>query len=89
MFLIHWRSIAFNQMQALVRDNPHLLTELIFALRALTTQLNRSADVWGESRSGSHRLGYVGVLEVLVSVDEDDSVVDVVEVKLRRNAPPA
>ena len=76
-FLIHWRSLAFSQMQELVRDYPRLLTEFIYALRSLPTQLNQDAVEWGESRSGSHRLGYIGVLQVLVWVDEDDEVVDI------------
>ena len=89
MFLISWQPWPFDKMQALLRENPHLQTELTYTLRALTTQLNRSADEWGESRWDDYRLGFVGVLQVLVKVDEDDSHVEVVDLKLNRNAPPA
>jgi hypothetical protein len=94
MFLIHWRSEAHEQMQSLVSDHPELLTEFVYALRELTTKLNREADTWGESRSDGHRLGYVGVLQAFIWVDDEnqeedeDRIVDIVKVKLARSTPP-
>ncbi len=94
MFLIHWEIEAHEQMQSLVSMHPALLTEFIYALRELTTNLNRGADTWGESRFEGLRLGFVGLLQVLIWVDEDaidndeDVVVDIVQVKLARSISP-
>lgn len=52
MFLVSWQPPAFDRMQAVIRAHPELKTEFIYALRSLTTELNRAADTWGESRSG-------------------------------------
>lgn len=83
MFLVSWQPPAFDRMQGLIRAHPELRTEFIYSLRSLTTELNRAADTWGESRSGDDRIGFVGVLEVLVRLDPDNSLVEVVDVKLR------
>ena len=88
IFLTTWQPTAFDRMQDLVRDFPQLRTEFIYALRSLTTELNRRGDVWGESRHGRYRLGFIGVLQVLIRLDEDDPIVEVVDLKLRRNALP-
>jgi len=40
----------------------------------------------GESRWARYRLGYVGVLEVLVRLDEDEDSWKSVDIRLRRNA---
>jgi hypothetical protein len=94
MFLIHWHAAAHAQMQDLVSRHPAMLTDFIYSLRELTTLLNREADTWGESRSNGLRLGYVGVLQVLIWTDEEDEdsdedrVVKIVRVKLARHHPP-
>jgi hypothetical protein len=58
-------------MQALVRDNPELKAAFVYSLQTLSADLREAADTWGESRSGSHRLGNAGVLSVLVWVNPD------------------
>lgn len=63
-------------MQQLIRDNPDLKAGFAYSLSSLTTELGESADTFGESLSGTYRLGFVGVLSVLVR-------------SMRRTAPPA
>jgi hypothetical protein len=83
MFLVSWKPPAFDRMQEIVRAHPELKTEFVYAPRSLTTEQNRAADTWGESRWENYRLGFVGMLEVMVRLDPDNSLVEVVDVKLR------
>lgn len=83
MFLIEWRPIPFERMQRLITDHPDLQAEFALALRALTTELGRAADDWGESRDGPYRLGFVGPLAVVIRIDLDDRLATVVNVGLR------
>ncbi|WP_439623233.1 hypothetical protein [Gemmata sp.] len=73
-------------MQQLIRDIPELKAGFIFTLESLTTELGESADTFGESRSGNYRLGFVGVLSVLVRVDSQNRTARIIDVRLRRRA---
>jgi hypothetical protein len=84
MFSIAWAQRAFDQMQAIIRDNPTLKAGFIYSLQTLNMELTDRAGEWGESRSGSLRLGSAGILAVLVRVNPDARVVRVVDVKLER-----
>ena len=84
MFTIAWAQRAFDQTQTLIRDNPTLKAGFAYSLQTLNAELTEFADTWGESRSGSLRLGNAGVLSVLVRVNTDAQVVRVVDVQLER-----
>jgi hypothetical protein len=86
MFTIGWARRAFDQMQALIRDNPSLKAGFAYSLQTLHMELTEAADEWGESRSGRLRLGNAGVLSVLIRVDSEAGVVRVVDVSLERRA---
>lgn len=74
---------GFDRMQQLIRDNPALKAGFAFTLSSLTTELGESADTFGESRTGNLRLGFVGVLSVLVRVDVANRTARIVDVRLR------
>ena len=82
MFQLFWEPAGFDRMQQLIRDNPGLKAGFAFTLSSLTTELGESADTWGESRSGNLRLGFVGVLSVLVRVDATNRTARIVDVRL-------
>jgi hypothetical protein len=86
---VFWEPAAFNRMQGLVRDNPGLKAGFAYTLQTLALELADRADTWGESRTGPYRLGYVGILSVLIRVDPDRQVARVVDVKLQVRRPPA
>ncbi|MBA4062902.1 MAG: hypothetical protein C0501_04185 [Isosphaera sp.] len=89
MFRTFWEPAGFDRMQQLIRDNPTLKAGFAYTLAELTTALGESADTFGESRTGNLRLGFVGVLSVLVRVDVGSRTARVVDVKLAARPRPA
>lgn len=89
MFTIVWDNPAFDQMNALIHWYPQLRSEFSTALRELQRLWNERGNNWGEARGVDHRLGFEGPLSVLIQIDEEDQVVNVQEVQLRRNALPS
>ena len=83
MFRVFWEPAGFDRMQRLIRDYPALKAGFAFTLSSLTTELGESADTFGESRTGNLRLGFVGVLSVLVRVDRTNRTARIVDVKLQ------
>jgi hypothetical protein len=88
MFQTFWEPAAFDRMQSLVREHPGLKAGFAYTLSSLSTELAESADIWGESREGNLRLGYVGVVSVLVRVDANDRTVRIVDVRLESRTRP-
>ncbi|VTU01199.1 unnamed protein product [Gemmataceae bacterium] len=86
MFRTSWANRAFDRMQQLVRDHPEMKAGFIFTLESLTIELGDAADTFGESRAGNRRLGFVGVLSVLVRVDSQNRTARIIDVRLRRHA---
>jgi len=88
MFQIFWEPAGFDRMQQLIRDYPGLKAGFAFTLSSLTIELGNSADTFGESRSGNLRLGFVGLLSVLVRVDAANRTARIVDVKLQPHHRP-
>ena len=87
MYLVLWESTAFDQMQAILLWHPDRRTELASTLQKLASELRAHADIWGESRDGSDRLGFLDHLSVLI--DEVAQTVTVVAVQFQDRRPPS
>jgi len=86
MFRIFWEPVGFARMQGLVSENPNLKAGFAYTLSSLSLELGESADTFGESRDEDYRLGFVGVLLVLVRVDSQKSTAHIVDVRLQKRA---
>ncbi len=82
MFKTFWEPAGFNRMQQLIRDNPDRKAAFAYTLSSLSIELGEYADTFGESRSRNRRLGFVGVLWVLVRVNTEKRTVRVIDVRL-------
>lgn len=88
MFVVVWSDEAFEQMQNLFDRHPALQTEFTYFLRTLARELASFGNEWGESRDDSIRIGFIGPVTITIDVDESDSTIEVLSVKLTRRTPP-
>lgn len=86
MFRIFWEPEGFARMQQLISENPHLKAGFAYTLSSISIELGESADTFGESRDRNYRLGFVGVLWVLVRVDSQNRAARIVDVRLQKRA---
>lgn len=83
MFLIVWTNEGFDEMNAIVRENPSRKHELALALRRIGHQLTTNPLGVGESRGGDARVLFAGELSVFYRADTDDNTVQIGNVRLR------